>query len=118
MKVIVNKEKKELSFDFDGKTYTFGVSKSPIKVSDELFNYLSTTVPLAFDFTPEYKKDTPVLEPTIVDTRTKFSNANFGIQSKKLDMNYDVTPKTQDKSFEGEVKGPAFYGPGLQDDTP
>ena len=116
MKVIVNTEKKVLSFDFEGKTYTFEVSKTPVKVSDELYNHLKELVPLAFDFEPEFAKSVPVSEVKSIDTRTKFSNANFGIQSKKLEMPYNVTP-TQDKSYESELKGAEWYGDGLQDDV-
>ena len=114
MKVIVNKEKIPLSFDFEGKTYHFKVSKTPIKVSDELYSHLKELVPLAFDFAPENAKKIPVADVQVVDTVNKFTGAKFGMQSKTMEMRF----KPEDKSYESDIKGPGWYGDGLQDDTP
>jgi len=113
MKVIVNKEGKPLSFDFEGKTYTFPVINGGFKVEEPLYNHLKEIVPLAFNFNPKEGKNVAVVDPEIKDTKNVFTGAGFGIQSKKLDMNYDTTPA----SGKSDKDGVEWYGDGLQDDV-
>lgn len=112
MKVIVNKEGKELSFDFNGKTYTFATTKEGFKVEDDLYNHLKEIVPLAFNFSPK-DKNLAVIEPNIVVTQNKFTGATFGVQSKKFENNPDETPA----NGKTDKDGVEWYGDGLQDDT-
>jgi hypothetical protein len=103
MKVVVNKEEKELSFDYQGRTYEFPLSKF-IQVEDDLYEYLKELVPLAFNFAPDMKKTDIATKVKSKPTVSKFQKVVFGKPTKRL------------QSVDG-LPDEGYYGEGLQDDS-
>ena len=114
MKVIVNKEQKDLTFSFGGNDYTF-VAGKPAQVEDALFIHLQELVPLAFDFKPDLKKITTVAEVSKVPTKNVFPGGKFGVPSANL-----TKPTADELPSNGQTDkdGVEFYGPGLESDSP
>ena len=109
MKVISNKENKELSFDFEGNTYHFPI-KGLIQVEDDLYNHLKELVPLAFNFAPDVKKTDVAVKVKKSETKTIFKGVSFGKPAVKTG-NSDGLPSGMDGD------GVAWYGEGLTDDS-
>lgn len=114
MKVIVNKEQKDLTFSFEGNDYTFSAGK-PAQVEDNLYDHLKELVPLAFDFEPELGKINAVAKVRQTPTKNVFPGGRFGVQSANINR-----PVADDLPSNGQVDadGVEFYGKGLEDDTP
>ena len=119
MKVIVNKEQKDLTFSFEGNDYTF-VAGKPAQVEDALFVHLQELVPLAFDFAPELKKIAVVAKVHKVPTHNVFPGGKFGVQSANLTkVNFpNANPVADETPASGNIDkdGIEWTGEGLQDD--
>ena len=121
MKVIVNKEQKDLTFSFEGNDYTFSAGK-PAQVEDALFVHLQGLVPLAFDFEPDLSKIKAVAKVHKVPTHNVFPGGKFGVQSANLSKtNFpNVNPVADETPESGKTDsdGATWYGPGLESDSP
>ena len=119
MKVIVNKEQKDLTISFEGNDYTF-VAGKPALVEDALFIHLQEIVPLAFEFKPDLKKITNVVEVSKVPTKNVFPGGKFGVQSSNLTrVNFpNINPVADETPASGNIDkdGIEWTGEGLTDD--
>jgi hypothetical protein len=121
MKVIVNKEQKDLTFSFEGNDYTF-VAGKPAQVEDALFVHLQALVPLAFDFEPDLSKIKAVAKVQKKPTNNVFPGGKFGAPSANLTrVGFPNTEKVIDETPESgktDKDGIGWYGPGLESDSP
>ena len=107
MKIIINKESKDLVRPFNGYDYTL-VAGKPLQIEDDLYEHLKEVLPLSFDFEPELKKDAVVAKPHRIPTKSVFPGGKFGIPSANL---------TKSAPLDDGLSGAdGFTGPGLEND--
>lgn len=116
MKVIVNKEQKDLTFSFEGNDYTFIAGKAA-QVEDNLYAHLQELVPLAFDFEPNLSKIKTVAEISKVETHSVFPGGKFGVQSADVNHSTPMVVDETPKSGNVDKDGIEFFGPGLESDS-
>lgn len=113
MKVVINKEQKDLVISFERFDYTF-VPKKAVQIEEPLYNHLLELLPLSFIFEPELAKNTVLAKVHRTPTKNVFPGGRFGIQSTNVMQSADETPQS------GKIDGDKieWYGPGLEDDKP
>jgi len=116
MKVIINKEQKEIPVSFEGNDYFFAAGE-PAQVEDNLFEHLKELLPMSFDFKPNLSKLTVVNEVKKTPTKVVFPGGKFGMQSATVNRvnfpNADELPN----NGQTDKDGVEFYGEGLEDDS-
>lgn len=96
MKAVKNISGVTLSIDFAGDTYR--IDKSPVSVSEELYNHLQETYPMAFDF--EFSSNKPILKVKSTKTPVRMGTS---ITDSGIDMRAGLksSPEVMFNSVDG-----------------
>lgn len=113
MIAIKNKENKDLSFDFDGQTYSFP-KDTIVLVEEPVVEFLKELVPLAFEFDVALPKGEQVSKVKTVKTRSLFGPQPGPTQDMKVTR---AGKAVSTFDVEGETSGPDYYGAGIEIDS-